>query len=134
MVGLSPISSSFYYYDIYGLLHKKRTNTPPQAGVYTSYMLSLLQMNYIWDLPSGLVNKSASWLTEDTYFGSIIPSSFLRTTWHIISICFVLSWITWFCTKKLTDLLSQYWVISLGCKTYLGHNLVSTQAHMQDQL
>ena len=62
---INPISSLFYYYNIYGIAHKSPYtnllhNTFAQAGAYTSYIPSLLQMNCTRDLPSDLVNKFAS--------------------------------------------------------------------------
>jgi len=75
---INRIYKDFTQKSLYILLH----NTLRQAGAYTSFMLSLLQMNCTWHLSSGLVNKSTSWLVEDTCFSSIIPTSyFLCTTW-----------------------------------------------------
>ena len=66
-----------------------------EAGAYTSYALSLLQMNLILRPLRDLVKMSASWSFELTKFVATHPDAiFSLMKWQSTLICLVLSWKT----------------------------------------
>ena len=95
-------------------------NTPPQAGAYTSYAPSLLQIYLILGPLRDLVKMSASWSFELTKLVATHPDAiFSLMKWQSTSICLVLSWKT-----GLDAICNAAWLLQMSfiCSSFPNRN------------